>query len=121
MAAKNFKETRVYRLAYEQAMEVFELTKTFPKEEKFSLIGQVRRPSRSVCTNIAEAYRKKRYAAHFVLKITDSDAENSESGVWFDFSKDCLYMNAEKHKTLVVRSEEIGRLLNHKINNPDKY
>ena len=88
MAAKNFKETKVYKLAYEQAMEVFELTKTFPKEERYSLTDQVRRSSRSICTNIAEAYRKKRYPAHFVLKVTDSDAENSETGVWFDFSKD---------------------------------
>jgi four helix bundle protein len=121
MAAKNFKETRVYRLAYEQAMEMFELTKIFPKEERYSLTDQVRRSSRSVCTNIAEAYRKKRYPAHFVLKITDSDAENSETGVWFDFSKDCLYISAEKHKSLIERNEEIGRLLNHMINNPDKY
>jgi len=121
MAAKNFKETKVYKLAYQQAMEVFELTNLFPKEEKFSLTDQVRRSSRSVCTNIAEAYRKKRYLAHFVLKITDSDAENSETGVWFDFSKDSLYIKDTKHTALMERNEEIGRLLNHMINNPDKY
>jgi len=81
MAAKNFKETKVYKLAYEQAVEIFELTKPFPKEEKFSLTDQVRRSARSIWTNVAEAYRKKRYPAHFVLKITDSDAENSETGM----------------------------------------
>ncbi len=75
MAAKNFKETRVYKLAYEQAMEIFGITKHFPHEEKYSLPDQIRRSSRSVCTNIAEAYRKKRYPSHFVLKIIDSDAE----------------------------------------------
>lgn len=121
MATRSFKETKVYKIAYEQAMEVFEITKTFPKEEKYSLTDQVRRSSRSVCTNIAEAYRKKRYPAHFVLKVTDSDAENSETGVWFDFSKDCHYVNLEKHLALTLRNEEIGRLLNHMINNPDKY
>ena len=102
-------------------MEVFGITKSFPKEEKFSLTDQVRRSSRSVCANIAEAYRKKRYPAHFVLKVTDSDAENSETGVWFDFSRDCLYITFEKHIALINRNEEIGRLLNHMINNPDKY
>jgi four helix bundle protein len=121
MVVRNFKETKVYKLAYEQAMDVLEITKSFPKEEKYSLTDQVRRSSRSVCTNIAEAYRKKRYPAHFVLKVTDSDAENSETGVWFDFSKDSIYITLEKHQVLTLRNEEIGRLLNHMINNPDKY
>lgn len=121
MAAKNFKETKVYKLAYEQAMEIFDLTKFFPKEEEFSLIDQVRRSSRSVCTNIAEAFRKKRYPAHFVLKVTDSDAENPATGVWFDFSKDCLYITSEKYISLIERNEQIGKLLNHMINKPDKY
>lgn len=121
MAAKNFKETKVYKLAYEQAMEIFRITKKFPPEEKYSLTDQVRRSSRSVCTNIAEAYRKKLYPAHFVLKITDSDSENSETNVWLDFSKDCSYIDADLHLKLIVRNEEIGRLLNHMINNPDKY
>ena len=96
MAAKNFKEIKVYKLAYEQAMEIFRISKSFPHEEKYSLTDQIRRASRSVCTNIAEAYRKKKYPAHFVLKVTDSDAENSETGVWFDFSKDCSYLDEQK-------------------------
>jgi four helix bundle protein len=121
MAARNFKETKVYKLAYEQAMEIFEISKVFPIQEKFSLTDQVRRASRSVCTNIAVAYRKKIYPAHFVLKITDSDAENSETGVWFDFSWDCHYLSSEKHQELTKRNEEIERLLNHMINNPEKY
>jgi four helix bundle protein len=121
MAAKNFKETKVYKLAYEQAMEIFKTSKSFPSEEKYSLTDQIRRASRSVCTNIAEAYRKKKYPAHFVLKVTDSDPENSETGVWLDFSKDCFYLDEKQHKALIERNEEIGRLLNHMINNPDKY
>jgi len=121
MAAKNFKQTRVFKLAYEQAMEIFKITKKFPPEEKYSLTDQVRRSSRSVCTNIAEAYRKKKYPAHFVLKITDSDAENSETNIWLDFSKDCDYIALDIHLLFVARNDEIGRLLNHMINNPDKY
>ena len=121
MAAKNFKETKVYKLAYEQAMDIFRISKSFPSEEKYSLTDQIRRAFRSACTNIAEAYRKKKYPAHFVLKVTDSDAENSETGVWFDFSKDCFYLDEQKHIILIERNEEIGRLLNHMINNPDKY
>jgi four helix bundle protein len=121
MAAKNYKETRVYKLAFEQAMDVFETSKTFPRDETYSLTDQVRRSSRSVCTNLAEAYRKKRYPAHFFSKVTDSDSENSETSVWFDFAMACKYVAQQKHDQLVSRNEAIGKLLNHMINNPDKY
>lgn len=121
MASKNFKETKVYKLAYEQAMDIFKVSKKFPSEETFSLTDQIRRSSRSVCTNIAEAYRKKRYPAHVVHKITDSDSENSETNVWTDFAKDCDYITGEIHRTFTTRNEEIGRHLYHMINNPDKY
>ncbi len=87
MAAKNFKQTKLYKLAFEQAMDVFHISKGFPKEETYSLADQVRRSSRSVCSYIAEAYRKMRYPAHFILKATDSDAENSETNVWLDFAE----------------------------------
>ena len=79
MPAKNVKEIRVYKLAFELAMEIFEGTKHFPKEEKYSLTDQIRRSSRSVCICLTEAYRKKRYELHFVAKVTDSDMENSET------------------------------------------
>ena len=117
----SFRDLKIYQLAFESARIIYLISKKFPKEETYSLTDQIRRASRSVCTNIAEAYRKKKYPAHFVLKITDSDAENSETGVWFDFSKDCSYLDEQKHKVLIERNEEIGRLLNHMINNPDKY
>ena len=99
-----------------------ETSKNFPKEEIYSLTDQVRRSSRSVCTNLAEAYRKKRYPAHFISKVTDSDGENSETNVWFDFAIACKYISKQKHEAMILRNEEIGRLLNnHMINNPDKY
>jgi four helix bundle protein len=121
MAAKNFKETTLYKKAFHQAMEAFEVTKSFPKEEKYSLIDQIRRSSRSVCANLAEAYRKKRYPAHFISKLTDCDAENSETLVWLDFALACKYISEESYQKMVFESEEVGKLLYHIINNPEKY
>ena len=121
MGVINFKLTKVYKLAFEQAMEVFFITKSFPKEETYSLTDQVRRFSRSVCTNLAEAYRKKIYLANFISKLTDCDGENSETGVWLDFSLACNYMIEEQHKHFISRNDEIGRLLGHMRKYPEKY
>jgi four helix bundle protein len=121
MSALSVKDTKVYRLAFEQAMEIFEISKKFPKEETYSLTDQVRRSSRSVCICLLEAWRKKRYPAHFVSKVTDSDMENSETSGWLDFSLACKYIDEPILKLLTARNEEIGRLLYHMINNPDKY
>jgi four helix bundle protein len=121
MAALNVKQTKVYKLAFEQAMEIFELSKKSPKEETYSLTDQIRRSSRSVCICLIEAYRKKRYPAHFVSKVTDSDMENSEISGWLDFALACKYIDEEFHAKYNFRNEEIGRLLNHMINNPEKY
>ena len=121
MAAINVKETRVYRLAFELAMEIFEISRGFPKEETYSLTGQIRKSSRSVCICLIEAYRKKIYRAHFVSKITDSDMENSETSGWLDFALACRYISDEKHKELSSKSAEVGRMLHHMINNPEKY
>ena len=117
----SFKDLIVYKKAFNQAMEIFEMAKTFPKEEKYSLIDQIRRSSRSVCACLAEAYRKRMYPAHFVSKITDSDMENSETLVWLDFSLACKYINDEMYKSRLALNEEIGRLLQNMIDNPGKY
>jgi four helix bundle protein len=87
-----FKDLRVYQLAMDAAMEVFLLSKRFPSDEKFSLTDQFRRSSRSVCANIAEAWRKRRYAAAFVAKLSDAEAEAAESQVWIEFCKRCGYL-----------------------------
>ena len=121
MSAKNVKETTVYRKAFALAMQIFEITNQFPKEEKYSLTDQIRRSSRSVCICLLEAYRKKSYPAHFVAKVTDSDMENSETSGWLDFSLACNYINIEQFNLLIAQNEEIGKLLYHMINNPDKY
>ena len=116
-----FRELKVYQKAFELAIEIFEITKTFPTEEKYSLTDQIRRSSRSVCSNIGEAYRKRRYSKHFISKLSDSDAENTETQVWLDFSISFKYMNKEKYDDLILKSEEVGKLLNYMMNNPDKF
>ena len=121
MSATNFKETAVYIKAFNQAMELFEVSKSFPKAETYSLTDQVRRSSRSVCANMAEAYRKRRYPANFVSKLTDCDAENSETGVWIDFALKCGYISHELHGKLLVQNEEVGKLLGHMLQYPERY
>ena len=85
MPAKDYHELRVYQLAFETALRIFEISKRFPPEERYSLTDQIRRSSRAVCSNIAEAWRKRRYLASFVSKLSDSDAESAETAVWLDF------------------------------------
>jgi four helix bundle protein len=88
-----YKELRVYQNAMEAAMRLFELTKAFPPEEKYSLVDQVRRSSRSVCTNVAEAWRKRRYQAAFIAKLSDAESEACETQVWIEFAKRCAYLD----------------------------
>jgi four helix bundle protein len=121
MASKSVKDTTVYKKAFELAMEIFEISKLFPSEEKYSLTDQIRRSSRSVCICLLEAYRKKIYPAHFVAKVTDSDMENSETSGWLDFALACKYIDNIKHKYFIDKNAEIGKMLYHMINNPEKY
>jgi four helix bundle protein len=116
-----FRELKAYQAAFNLAMEIYDITKVFPIEEKYSLTDQIRRSSRSVCANIGEGYRKRRYPKHFVSKLSDSDAENTETQVWLDFSLSCKYINREKYNELIQKSEEIGKLLNYMMNNPGKF
>ena len=116
-----FRDLKVYQKAFKLAMDIFEMTKSFPDDEKFGLISQIRKSSRSVCSSIGEGYRKRKYPAHFVSKLTDADMENSETQVWLDFSLSCKYIDKPKYKNFIERSEEIGRMLNHMIENPEKY
>lgn len=117
----SFRDLTVYKKAFELAMEIFEISKTFPKEEIISLTDQVRRSSRSVCSGIAEAYRKRKYEAYFISKSSDADMENSETQVWLDFANKCKYIDQTIYRNLTEKSEEAGRLLNHMITNPSNY
>ncbi|MCC5915166.1 MAG: four helix bundle protein [Balneolaceae bacterium] len=121
MSAGNFRNLTVYKKAYNLAMIVFDLTKKFPPEEKYALTDQIRRSSRSVCRAIGEGYRKRQYPSHFSNKMSDADMENTETQVSIDFAFSCGYITKEENLEVRKRSEEIGRMLNHMIENPEKY
>ena len=118
MQINSAKDLNVYNAAYELAMRVFALSKRFPPEEKFALTSQIRRSSRSICLNLREAWAKRRYEAHFISKLTDSDGENGETDSSLDFAKDCGYITSEQHAELVALSHEVGRMLGSMLRNP---
>jgi four helix bundle protein len=118
MQIRSAKELRVYQKANALAMEIFETSRRWPAEERYSLTDQIRRSSRAVCANLREAWAKRRYEAHFVSKLTDSDAENSETDSWLDFAKDCGYLDASDHNRLANESKEIGAMIGSMLNDP---
>jgi len=119
--SQSFKDLLVYQKAFKLAMEIYRISKNFPKEEIYSLTTQIRNSSRSVCSSIGEGYRKRLYPAHFVNKISDADMENSETQVWLDFALACEYITKDVYQDLTTKSDEVGRMLNHMIENPEKY
>jgi four helix bundle protein len=111
----------VYRLAFDAAMKIFELSKGFPAEEKYSLTDQIRRSSRSVCANLAEAWRKRRYEGAFLIKLSDSEAEAAETQTWLEFAVKCSYLDAEASRELYQAYNHIlGKLVNM-IHQPDPW
>ena len=117
----SFKELKVYQKAFQLAMEIFEITKTFPKEEKYSLTDQIRRSSRSVTSNIAEAWAKKIYPKHFVSKLSDSLGEEYETEVWLQYALGCKYINEQEYNHFTTNYLEVGKMLNSMISNPEKF
>lgn len=107
----------VYKQAFEAAMSIFRTTKSFPKEERYSLTDQIRRSSRSVCANIAEAWRKRRYEASFVSKLSDSEAEAAETQTWIQFAVECEYIDRELAKELYQQYDAILGMLVQMIAN----
>jgi four helix bundle protein len=118
---ERFKSLKAYEFAFAQANEIFDWSKSLPKNEEFGLTSQIRRSSRAVCSNIAEGYRKRIYRAHFITKLTDADAENSETSVWLDLARTSGYLDAEEHCMFMARNRDVGRLLGYMIRNPDKF
>ena len=118
---RSAKDLNVYQKAYSLAMEIFNVSKTWPREEKYSLTDQIRRSSRSVCANMREAWAKRRYEAHFVSKLTDADGENSETDTWLDFARDCEYLSVEDHRRLTSECQEVGAMLGSMLNNPSPF
>ena len=112
MKIRSHQELDVYRIAFDAAITIYETSKGFPKEEKYSLTDQIRRSSRSVCANLAEAFRKRRYPKSFVAKISDSEAEAAETQTWLDFAFKCNYIDSTEHKSLITNySYVIGKLV----------
>lgn len=121
MAFGGFRDLKVYQLAFQLAMEIYEDTKKFPVEERYSLTDQVRRSSRSVPSNIAEGYRKKRYPKMFVNKMADADGEATETQVWIDFAHACGYLTKTRQLELLMGYEEVGRMLGGMIHHPERF
>lgn len=118
---RGHRDLRVFQLAYQVAMEIFRVSKSFPADERYSLTDQIRRSSRSVAANIAEGFRKRRYEAVFVNKLSDSDAEATETQVWLDFARDCGYIDTQLRDALTAKLEEVGRMLGSMIANPEPF
>lgn len=117
----DYRELKAYQKAFDLAMELFLISRQFPPEERYSLTDQVRRSSRSVCTNFVEAYKRRRYRDYFISKLNDSETENAETQVWLDFALACQYISEEKHLALTVKNDEIAKIILYMINNPDKF
>ena len=124
MSRKQYKshhQLEVYQLAFDAAMQIFQLSKKFPVEERYSLTDQIRRSSRSVCANLAEAWRKRRYQAAFVAKLNDSEAEAAETQTWIEFAVKCNYLSIDVARELYATYNHILGILVKMINNPDNW
>ena len=117
----SFKDLIVYQKAYKLAMEIFEISKSFPKEEKYSLTDQIRRSSRSITSCIAESWAKRRYEKAFVSKLTDSLGEEYETECWLDYTNDSKYIHIETHERILSEYDEVRKMLISMINNPEKW
>lgn len=121
ITSQGFRDLKVYQLAFKLATEIFNDSKHFPVEERYSLTDQVRRASRSVAANIGEGYRKKRYPKMFVSKMADADGEATETQVWLDFAECCGYLSKQRRLELRLGYEEVGRMLGGMITHPERF
>jgi len=116
-----YKDLKVYQIAYGLSMEIFHVSKSFPKEERYSLTDQIRRSSRAVCANIAEAYRKKHYSKLFLLTISNADSEASETLVWLDYAKDCGYISKNVYDLVSRGYQQVGKMLGSMVRHPERF
>ena len=113
MKIRSHRELDTYKIAFRSAVDIYNFSKAFPKEEAYSLTNQIRRASRSVCANLAEAFRKRKYPKHLVSKLSDSEAESAEVQVWLDFALEFKYISKEQFEVLNINYEKIiGKLVN---------
>jgi four helix bundle protein len=116
-----FKDLTVYKKSFSLAIDLHKVSGKFPKEEMFGMVSQIKRSSKSVTATIAEGYRKRMYEAYFISKISDADMENTETQVWLEFAVALNYIDDKSYNEFIERSDEVGKLLYHMINNPKKY
>ncbi len=121
MVINSAKDLRVYKKAYELAMDIYRTSKDWPVEERYSLTGQIRKSSRSLCANLREAWAKRRYEAHLISKLTDCDGEAAETDTWLDFALDCGYLSPADHNRLSSDCREIGAMLGSMIRDPKPF
>jgi four helix bundle protein len=121
MKIRTHRELEVYKLAFQIAVEIYKMSKSFPKEETYSLTDQIRRSSRSVCANLAEAFRKRKYPKHFVSKLTDSESEAAETQVWLDFALEFGYIDEETHARLDSSCNSVIGMLVTMSNQTEKW
>src|SRR5947208_14425196 len=117
----SFKDLRVYKLAFEVQQEIFETSKRFPAEERYALTDQIRRASRSIGANLAEAWQKRRYIAHFVSKLTDADGEQAETQHWLNTATACGYVSDREQRVLLEKCLRIGQMLGTRMAKPEKF
>jgi len=117
----NHEDLQVYQMAFDAAMNIFELSKKFPQEEKYSLTDQIRRSSRSVCANLAEAWRRRRYKGSFLARLNDAEAEAAETQVWLKFAVKCDYLELHQARELYSRYNQILGIIVNITNDPDKW
>ena len=117
----DYRDLLAYKKSFALAMMIYDVSKNFPNEEKYSLTDQIRRSSRSVTVTITESYRKRIYPKNFLSKLTDAEAENSETQVWLDFSLSCGYLEESKYNELTNINSEVGKLIYYMMKNPDKF
>ena len=118
---RSFRDLKVYQKAFSLQQQIFEITKRFPKDELYSLSDQIRRSSRSIGANLAEAWHKRRYVAHFISKLSDSDGEQAETQHWLDTAFACQYIVEDVHTNLMNQCQEIGRMLGKMMANPEPF
>src|SRR5689334_13522511 len=121
MNIRSHKELRVYQMAFQAAMNIFHLTKSFPSEERYSMTDQIRRCSRSVCANLSEAWRKRRYKAAFVAKLSDAESEANEVQTWLDFAVECRYLSADGASQLYATYDRILGSLVYMLSHSDDW
>ena len=117
----HYRDLLAYQKGHSLALKIHLVSKKFPAEEKFSLTSQIRRSSRSVCTNLAEAHKRRKFKNYFVSKLNDCESENTETEVWLEFAKDFSYIEAADYRELIALNTEVGKLIWYMMTYPDKF